>query len=129
MIIKIDSRDETPLYEQLCRQILFGIAAGWLRPGEALPSARRLAADLGVNFHTVHKAYALLTEDGYLATDRRKGAVVAWQPKDGDAFLQEFGRLLSIGAAKAICNRMEEGAFIERCAECYRRVKGGNPHE
>lgn len=77
MIIKIDFESETPIYEQLRRQIIEGIALGNLKLGESLPSVRQLAEDIGINLHTVNKAYNELKSDGYLNIDRRKGAVVS----------------------------------------------------
>ena len=53
------------------------IAAGELVEGDALPSVRALAVDLGINLHTVNKAYALLRDDGYLVVRGRAGAFVA----------------------------------------------------
>ncbi|MEY8000417.1 GntR family transcriptional regulator [Clostridium sp. Mt-5] len=77
MIIKIDFESEVPIYEQLRRQIIEGIALGNLKLGESLPSVRQLAEDIGINLHTVNKAYNELKSDGYLNIDRRKGAVVS----------------------------------------------------
>jgi DNA-binding transcriptional regulator YhcF (GntR family) len=77
MLIKIDTYAAKPIYEQLRDGIILGIASGQLAESEPLPSARSLAADLGVNFHTVNKAYDALRRDGYIAMDRRKTAVVA----------------------------------------------------
>ncbi|MDR1573532.1 MAG: GntR family transcriptional regulator, partial [Clostridiales Family XIII bacterium] len=71
MLIKIDTYAEKPIYEQLRDNIIVGIASGQLTEGEALPSARNLAADLGVNFHTVNKAYDILRGGGYIVMDRR----------------------------------------------------------
>ena len=42
-----------------------------------MPSVRNLADDIGVNMHTVNKAYLSLKQDGFLKVDRRKGAVVS----------------------------------------------------
>ncbi|OXN00492.1 GntR family transcriptional regulator [Bifidobacterium vansinderenii] len=77
MIIEIDQSDDVPIYEQLRRQVIEAIANGELVPGDKLPSVRSLAVDLGVNLHTVNKAYALLRDDGYLNMRRGSGAVVA----------------------------------------------------
>ncbi|MBT1176196.1 GntR family transcriptional regulator [Bifidobacterium callimiconis] len=77
MIIEIDQSDDVPIYEQLRRQIIAAIANDELLPGDKLPSVRSLAVDLGVNLHTVNKAYALLRDDGYLNMRRGSGAVVA----------------------------------------------------
>ncbi|MGC8715387.1 MAG: GntR family transcriptional regulator [Thermoplasmata archaeon] len=40
---------------QIYDQIVEAIASGKLNSGTSLPSARKLAADLGINFHTVNK--------------------------------------------------------------------------
>lgn len=77
MIIDIDARGDVPIYEQLRRGVIAGIANDELAPGDRLPSVRALAVDLGVNLHTVNKAYALLRDDGYITMRRGSGAVVA----------------------------------------------------
>lgn len=73
MLIKIKFESEMPIYEQLKRQIIIGIAKGKLERGEELPSVRQLAGDIGINLHTVNKVYNILKEEGYLAIDRRRG--------------------------------------------------------
>ena len=44
------------------------------REGEQLPSVRQLAEDIGINMHTVNKAYTVLKQEGYVKVDRRKGS-------------------------------------------------------
>ena len=56
MILSIDQRSEAPLYLQIRDQVIEAIARGELAPGDALPSVRSLASDLGINLHTVNKA-------------------------------------------------------------------------
>ncbi|MFU0785505.1 MAG: HTH gntR-type domain-containing protein [Enterococcus gilvus] len=80
MIIEIDSRSEEPIYLQLRKQIIIGIARGELKPNEQLPTVRQFADELGVNTMTVSKGYLQLREEGYLITDRRKGTLVASLP-------------------------------------------------
>jgi len=63
LIIEINTQSPSPIYEQIRDQIVLGMAAKKFIPGEALPSVRNLAADLGVNFHTVNKAYSMLCEE------------------------------------------------------------------
>lgn len=77
MIIRIDQSSEEPLYLQIHAQIIESIAKGVLAPGDTLPSVRTLAQDLGINLHTVNKAYAVLRDEGYLIMKGRKGALVA----------------------------------------------------
>jgi GntR family transcriptional regulator len=76
MIIRLDLEAETPIYAQLVQQIIEGIATTRLKPGEPLPSVRTLASDLGINLHTVNKAYHLLKQDGYIQIHRQKGVIV-----------------------------------------------------
>lgn len=80
MILEIDPHSEEPIYLQLRKQIIIGIAQGELKPGEQLPTVRQFADELGVNTMTVSKGYQQLREEGYLITDRRKGTLVAPLP-------------------------------------------------
>ena len=77
MILKIDFDSEEALYTQLCNQIICGIAMDVLHDGDSLPSVRQLADEIGINMHTVNKAYAVLKQEGFIQLDRRRGAVVA----------------------------------------------------
>lgn len=76
MLLKLDFDSEVPIYQQIRNQIVVGIAAGRLLPGERLPATRSLAEDLGVNTMTVSKAYQQLRQEGYVTTDRRTGVLV-----------------------------------------------------
>ena len=77
MFIEIDFNSDEAIYVQLRNQIILGIATEQLKEGESLPSVRALAEDIGINMHTVNKAYATLKQDGFLKVDRRRGAVIA----------------------------------------------------
>ena len=73
---QIDSRDPTPIYAQLEREIKAAIATGKLPVGVRLPTVRQMAVDLAVNANTVAKVYAQLERDGVLATQRGVGTFV-----------------------------------------------------
>jgi DNA-binding transcriptional regulator YhcF (GntR family) len=77
MPVVIDQMSEEPIYQQIRAQVIEAIATGELSPGDPLPSVRSLARDLGVNLHTVNKAYAVLRDEGYLIMRGRSGAFVA----------------------------------------------------
>lgn len=77
MIVEIDFNSEEAIYIQLRNQIVVGIATSRLKEGDALPSVRQLADTVGINMHTVNKAYSVLREEGFVKIDRRKGAVIA----------------------------------------------------
>lgn len=91
MVIRIDQSDEAPIYLQIRDQIIEGIARGELSPGDGLPSVRQLAADLGINLHTVNKAYAVLRDEGYVAMRGRKGAIIANAQSIGAPSRQTIG--------------------------------------
>lgn len=79
MILQLDFSSDVPIYQQLRNQIVIGIGSGKLKSGDKLPTVRALAEESGINVMTVSKAYNLLKQEGYIVTDRRKGAVVAAQ--------------------------------------------------
>ena len=89
MVITVDKLSDAPLYLQLRDAVIAGIASGELRPGDALPSVRSLAEDLGINLHTVNKAYATLRDEGYVIMLGRRGAYVADAPADPTAGMDE----------------------------------------
>jgi GntR family transcriptional regulator len=113
MIIKIDFESETPIYVQLKRQIILGIAKGELSQGESLPSVRQMAEDIGINMHTVNKTYNELKVDGFISIDRRKGAVV--NNTNGlltDEYHENLKEELDFIIGEAYCRGITEDEFI-----------------
>ena len=127
MIIEINTQSSTTICEQLREQIILGIAAKKLAPNEPLPSVRSLAADLGINYHTVNKAYSALCDEQYIVMDRRKGAVVAQTVSGGEEFLSRISRTLLLVSAEAVCRDISEDEFIRLCTGSYKKSKGGKP--
>ncbi len=82
MFLEIDATAKEPIYQQIRDRIVAGIALGELTAGMQLPSVRALASDLGINLHTVNKAYAVLRDEGYVRMKGRSGAFIA-EPGDG----------------------------------------------
>ena len=103
MIIKIDFNSDEAIYMQLRNQIVVGIAQEKIKNGESLPSVRQLAEELGVNMHTVNKAYSILRNDGYLKLDRRKGAVVSISLESRTKHLETMNVDIRMMVAEAIC--------------------------
>ncbi len=121
MVLKIDFNSEEALYIQLCNQIIFGIATDTIRNGDSLPSVRQLADEIGINMHTVNKAYAVLKEEGFLKLDRRRGAVVSLS-MDKMRALDEMKEELSLVVAKGICkdiSREEVHSLIDQLFDEY----------
>lgn len=122
MIIEIDFTSEEALYQQLRNQIIFGIATSRFSEGDTLPSVRQLADSIGINMHTVNKAYAVLRQDGFVRMDRRRGAVIAIN-MDKLQSLAETEKELRVVLAKASCrgvSREEIHALIDEIYELYK---------
>lgn len=120
LLIKIDFESETPIYEQLKRQIVKGIAKGELKKGESLPSVRQLGQDIGINLHTVNKTYNILKQEGYLNIDRRIGAVVSEDaPPNNEEFNEELKEELEYVIADCSCRGIKRSEFLDLCKKIY----------
>lgn len=105
MFIEIDFNSDEAIYIQLCNQIIMGIATEQLKVGDPLPSVRQLADTIGINMHTVNKAYSLLRQEGFVTIDRRRGAVIAIDVNKRKA-LEEMKDHLLVALAKGCCKNV-----------------------
>ena len=105
MIVEIDFNSEEALYVQLINQIIVGIATDQIREGDTLPSVRQLADNIGINMHTVNKAYSVLKQEGFLRVDRRRGAVIALDT-DKMRAISEMRRDLGVILARGVCKNV-----------------------
>lgn len=117
MLLHLDFSLETPIYQQIRNEIVRGIAAGKLSPGEQMPPVRTLAETLGVNMMTVHKAYSLLRQEGYLTADRRAGTVVACRSEKTLPDPVRKTLELALAEARAAGAPLEE--VLELCRTMY----------
>lgn len=126
MIIRLDLESDTPIYMQLVNQIIEGIARGAIEHGEALPSVRSLASDIGINFHTVNKAYTILKQEGFIQIHRQKGVVV--QPKGMPGITDEYRKKLHHQlqpiVAEAICRGMKQDEVKKLIVDLYLDMGG-----
>ena len=105
MLIEIDFNSNEAIYVQLQNQIIMGIATDAIREGDTLPSVRQLADTVGINMHTVNKAYSILRQEGFIQLDRRRGAVVAIDADKAQAMLK-LREKLAILLAKGCCKNI-----------------------
>lgn len=82
MEIILSNASDRPIYEQITSQIKEMIMKGELKPGELMPSMRRLAKDLHVSVITTQRAYDDLARDGFIVTVPAKGTFVSAQNQD-----------------------------------------------
>ena len=121
MFIEIDFNSDEAIYMQLRNQIILGIATSQFQEGDMLPSVRQLAENIGINMHTVNKAYTVLKQEGYVKVDRRRGAMIAIDINKMQA-LNEVRREMQVTLAKASCkniSREEVHALIDEIYEDY----------
>ncbi len=120
--IEIDFNSEEAIYMQLRNQIIWAIATDGLHEGEVLPSVRQLADRIGINMHTVNKAYTVLKQEGILTIDRRRGAVVRI---DADKLYakEELRSDLKYVLAKAFCKNISKEEVHEMVDEIYEEYK------
>ena len=121
MVIEIDFNSEEALYMQLRNQIILGIASSQFEEGEALPSVRQLADRIGINMHTVNKAYSVLKQDGFIKVDRRKGAVIALSV-DKIRAIEEMRGELQVTLAKAKCKGITKEEIHALVEELYEHI-------
>ena len=121
MLLEIDFDSDEAIYVQLCNQIIMGIATSVIREGDSLPSVRQLADMIGVNMHTVNKAYSVLKREGYISLDKRRGAVIALDI-DKLEQLEEMRRELRIVLARGCCkniSRQEVHDLVDEIFDDY----------
>ena len=107
MIIRIDFNSNEAIYMQLRNQIVMGIATAQLQEGDSLPSVRHLADEVGINMHTVNKAYAVLRQEGFIRMDRRSGAVIAVDVNKL-AVIEDLKGQMQVLLAKARCKNISK---------------------
>ena len=109
--MKLDRSDSTLVFEQVAAEIRRAILDGEARPGERLPPAKDLAAELAVNTNTVLRALRLLRDEGLLEFRRGRGVTVAGTP-ERTAVLDQARELIAL-ARRHGYRRDELVAMIE----------------
>lgn len=111
----LDLESGVPVYRQIIDQVIAGIAAAALAPGDQLPTVRQLAVDLAINPNTVIRAYRELELRGILDTQQGTGTFISQQKiQRGSAERQR--RLNQLGtefAARAGSEGYTVGELIE----------------
>lgn len=82
MEIILSNASTKPIYEQITSQIKGMIMSGTLKPGDPMPSMRKLAKELHVSVITTQRAYEDLAKDGFIVTVPAKGTFVSAQNQD-----------------------------------------------
>ncbi len=76
-MIILDYKSSKPIYEQITEQVKLNVMKQYLKPGDAIPSVRKLALELEITPGTVAKAYQELERQQIIETIRGKGTFIA----------------------------------------------------
>ncbi|EEJ0016289.1 GntR family transcriptional regulator [Listeria innocua] len=126
MLLAIDLQSDEPIYTQICNQIIEGMAKRELLPGDKLPSVRSLGADIGINFHTVNKAYQILKQEGFIQIHRQKGVVIHPDgvAKANQLFFTKLQKKLRPLIAESIVRSVSEEEWLEISKAIFDEIKG-----
>ena len=111
--ILLSNSSDKPIYEQITSQIKEMIMKGELKPGEAMPSMRKLAKSLHVSVITTQRAYDDLQQDGFILTVPAKGTFVSTQNQD---FIRENLRKLKHTSQMPVSLAREKTFLWMSCA-------------
>ena len=106
MLLSINESDNRPIYQQLAGQVKEQLSKGILKTGDELPSVRELSDSLGINMHTVRRAYLELRDQGILNLRLGRKAKIA----------AGSSRLMQADAVESIRNRLLEAVTDARLA-------------
>jgi GntR family transcriptional regulator len=126
--LQVNPHSGVPLYVQLVEQIQRAVQVGILRPGDSLPTVRRLAAELHIALNTVVKAYGELEALGFIETRAGAGTVIrpdvdnVLRPQAIEQVRQRLRALASDAAALGVSEQELRHWIEAELARAYRAV-------
>jgi DNA-binding transcriptional regulator YhcF (GntR family) len=120
MLLSVEPDGPVPIYQQIRDRIVEAIATGEAAVGSGLPSTRQLAVDLGINFHTVNKAYDQLRQEGLLRIGRKAGAVIQRDASSGPprpGWEDDWSARLRTMLAEAAAQGLPTEDVVRRCRD------------
>ncbi|WP_304457875.1 GntR family transcriptional regulator [Alicyclobacillus sendaiensis] len=131
--LRVDPRSPTPVYQQIVDGIKAAVAAGWLKPGDRLPSVRDLAVSLAINHNTVAKAYQELERSRVIEVVRGRGTFVAnpgqRPPPDVEERVHKLRDTLRLAWIEAYHLGLAEDAFEEMFHQARDDARGERKEE
>lgn len=126
MLLTVNLESGQPIYLQIRNSVVEGIADGSLKDGDPLPSVRALASELGVNLHTVNKAYHLLKIEGFVKMLRSRGTVVSIQGlgRDSKDFMDAAGMVLKNIVSEAVTRSIGREQLTGMINRYYNELEG-----
>jgi GntR family transcriptional regulator len=110
---RLDHSSGVPVYRQLVDQVQGAIASGRLKPGDQLPTIRKVAVDLAINPNTVSRSYRELEQSGAVETQHGTGCFIAEPTSRSDsATSRRLTQLANEVAARAGANGLSLSQLI-----------------
>src|SRR5271154_3388703 len=120
-VLKLDLRSGVPVYRQIIDQVLGGISASSLKPGDQLPTVRQLAVDLAINPNTVVRAYRELEIREVLATQQGTGTFITdKQPEKNEI---EHRRRVAQLAGELLARAGAEGITLQELLDYFNELQ------
>lgn len=125
MLLTVNLESSQPIYIQIRNGIVEGIANGMLKDGDPLPSVRAMASDLGVNLHTVNKAYQMLRMEGFVKVYRKKGTVISADiNRNSRDFIEAAAETLKNIVSEAITRSIGREQLTGMINQLYNEMEG-----
>ncbi len=123
-MITIDLKSNKPIYEQIVEQVKYHVLRGHLKPGDAIPSVRKLALDISITPGTVAKAYQELERQNIIETIRGKGTFIAsnMEAKPDESRLEECSKMLRSVLLELRVMGLTEDKVIAMIRELYKEM-------
>ncbi|AET69255.1 putative transcriptional regulator [Desulfosporosinus orientis DSM 765] len=128
MLLSIDLESKQPIYLQIRNGVVEGIASGKLKEGDTLPPVRSLASELGINLHTVNKAYQMLKLEGFVKMLRNRGTVISAGAlgRDSKDFMEAATENLKHIVSEAITRSVRREQLIGIINSLYNELEDEN---
>ena len=123
-MIVLDFKSSKPIYEQIIEQVKFHVLKGHLKPGDAIPSVRKLALDISITPGTVAKAYQELERQHIIETIRGKGTFIAGkiELKPDDDRMEESKKMMRSAVLEMKVMGLSEEQVTEVVKELYKEM-------
>uniref|UniRef100_Q028G7 Transcriptional regulator, GntR family n=1 Tax=Solibacter usitatus (strain Ellin6076) TaxID=234267 RepID=Q028G7_SOLUE len=117
--LRLDLQSGVPVYRQIIDQVLGGVAAGTLEPGDQLPTVRQVAVDLSINPNTVVRAYRELEIRGVLETQQGTGTFISHKKirQDEVERRRQLGQLVTEFVSRAGASGFKVDELMEELNE------------
>lgn len=122
MLLSIKLNSTQPIYLQIYDSVVSSIAKEVLRAENVLPSSRRLAKDLGINYHTVNKAYQLLEIEGFVRIDKKRVTVLQSTTKTTEEYVLKFNTIVAEIISEGRARKLDNAKLLKLFQDLLEKV-------